>query len=159
MRPALLLAAVLASACAAPPASRGDSIGFRVALADSTADASAEWEALPEATRARYRAQLVGGAQALDRPPFPVGGMAGLMANLVYPEVAIREGLDGQITVEATVSAGGTVSAAKAVGPWREGPLAASAVAAVRRTAFHPAERDGAPVAAIVRVPIVFRLE
>ena len=102
-------------------------------------------------------AEVVDPGQRLDRPPYPVGGMAGLMGGVTYPEAARRAGVEGTVIVRATIAADGSVATAEvlqSVHPL----LDAEALAAVRRARFEPAAKDGRPVAAEIGAPFLFGL-
>ena len=137
----------------------GCAAGTTVSLTDPALPAEAAWDGLPEAVRTQWRAsaEAADSTQQLDRPPYPVGGMRGLMAGLTYPSKARKAAIEGQVVVRAVVSAEGVVestSVVQSVHPL----LDAEAVAAVRRARFDPAERDGRPVSAAVCAPFRFAL-
>lgn len=131
----------------------------RVGLSNSSVPATAEWADLPEHVRAQYvaMAEVADPDQQLDRPPYPIGGMAGLMSGLTYPEEARRAGIEGRVIVRAVIAADGSVDEADILHPVHP-LLDAEALAAVRRGAFEPATRDGQAVAAEICAPIKFRL-
>ncbi len=150
---ALLTAALGAVALGCNPA------GVRVVLDDEAYPAEAEWEELPEHVREEFRAmsEAAEPEQRLDRPPYPVGGMAAIMRRLTYPELARRAGIEGSVIVHAIVDESGNVASAhveQGVG----GGLDEEAIAAVQAMPFRPGIRDGTPVEAEVCVPINFRL-
>ena len=131
----------------------------RVGMTDPSVPADAEWDELPEAVRARYfeMAAATGKPVEVDRPPYPAGGMAGLMGNVTYPESARRADIEGVVIVRAVIAADGSV-AQVAVAESAHPLLDAEAVAAVERTRFVPAAKDGEPVAAEIHVPVRFAL-
>lgn len=90
-----------------------------------------------------------------DVPPAPVGGLADIAANTVYPADARAEGVGGLVVVEATVEPDGTVSDVTVL----ESPdprLGTAAALSVQWTAFEPALLDGVPVRARLAVPVRF---
>lgn len=92
-----------------------------------------------------------------DVPPAPVGGLADIARNTVYPADARAEGVSGLVVVEATVEPDGTVSDVTVL----QSPdprLASAAALSVQWTAFEPALLDGVPVRARVAVPVRFSL-
>ena len=157
---ALLVSATGCAATPSAPTRSGcpDATDVRVD-SDASYPATTEWAELPESVRAQYvaLAEAADPDQQLDRPPYPVGGMAGLMRGLSYPEGACREGAEGLVVVQAVVAADGSVADAEVVQSAHP-LLDAEALAAVRRGRFEPARKDGRPVAATIRAPIRFAL-
>jgi protein TonB len=96
-------------------------------------------------------------------PPTPVIAAeegANYLANPrpAYPEVALRRGWQGEVSLRVQVSpAGRPLSVIVARSSGRE-PLDQAAIAAVRGWTFVPARQGGQAVAGWVNVPIVFRL-
>jgi protein TonB len=96
-------------------------------------------------------------------PASPGGGSRGASPQPgnpkpVYPDSARRQGREGKVILRVEVrldGRAGAVSVDRSSGDYR---LDGAALAAVRQWRFRPALRNGAPVAAIVRVPIRFRL-
>lgn len=94
---------------------------------------------------------------AVEEMPQLIGGLESIMRNLVYPELAIRAGIQGRVYVMAYVNEQGTVMRAevqKGIG----GGCDEAAVAAVMKAKFTPGKQRGRPVKVKVSVPIVFRL-
>jgi protein TonB len=92
-------------------------------------------------------------ARAEFNPPVAVRTVAP-----VYPESMRRDHVSGIVLVNCEVDVHGNVAEPKiekASNPEFEEP----ALAALRRWKFKPAERDGAPVATRVSIPIKFLLE
>ncbi|MFP4354794.1 MAG: TonB family protein [Phycisphaerae bacterium] len=76
----------------------------------------------------------------------------------VYPQPAIRRGLEGLVVIEADISAEGVVSAVRVVESSGHDLLDHAAADAVGSATFRPAIRGGLPAAASVRIPIRFQL-
>jgi periplasmic protein TonB len=76
--------------------------------------------------------------------------------HLSYPPSAKQTGIQGTVTVIASVDANGTVSSAKAL----TGPLLLrqSAVDSVKQWKYSPGLADGRPVASQVTVAVEFKL-
>jgi periplasmic protein TonB len=76
--------------------------------------------------------------------------------HLSYPPSAKQTGIQGTVTVIASVDANGTVSSAKAL----TGPLLLrqSAVDSVKQWKYSPELADGRPVASHVTVAVEFKL-
>ncbi len=77
----------------------------------------------------------------------------------LYPAYARRRRLDGEVTVLFTVTAQGRTADIQVQESQPESVFAESAVKAVERWRFTPAERGGAAVAVRVRQVIRFRME
>ena len=96
--------------------------------------------------------------ETVDKMPMPKAGMSALAKNIVYPESARKEGIEGKVFIVATVDADGKVintEIKKSV----NSELDAAAVKAVEMTAFTPAEKNGKKVKATVTIPIQFKLD
>lgn len=77
-----------------------------------------------------------------------------------YPREALRDGITGQVVLELLVGIDGRVLAARVVGSSGNRQLDAAARETVlRQWRFQPATRDGQPVQALGRLPIVFSLD
>jgi protein TonB len=76
--------------------------------------------------------------------------------HVTYPPSAKQTGIQGTVTVAASVDESGNVSTAKAL----NGPLLLrqSAVDAVRQWKYSPGTADGRPVASQVTVAVEFKL-
>ena len=75
-----------------------------------------------------------------------------------YPPAAVRRAQQGRVTIGARVSAAGRVTSAEVLRSSGHALLDAAALRAVRSARFHPAARNGRPVASTVTVPIRFAL-
>ena len=94
---------------------------------------------------------------AVEEMPTIIGGITGLMKNVVYPPLAVRAGLQGRVTVIAFVNEKGDVVKAnvlKGIGVGCD----EAALAAVLKTKFTPGKQRGKPVKTRLSIPIEFRL-
>jgi protein TonB len=73
-----------------------------------------------------------------------------------YPQEAMRRGIGGTARVRVDVSVDGDVDATELAESSGDRTLDRAALDAVRRWRFHPATRNGQPVASQAIVPIVF---
>ncbi|MBU1679965.1 MAG: energy transducer TonB, partial [Bacteroidetes bacterium] len=89
--------------------------------------------------------------------PQPLGGMEDIMANLVYPEHAKLYGLEGFVTIIATVNELGTVTNTEIVQGLGLG-CDEAAIDAVKKTKFLPGANGGRPVTTRVIFKIEFKL-
>ncbi len=94
----------------------------------------------------------------VEDPPEIIGGMNAIMKNLVYPDLAVRAGIEGTVTVLAYVNKEGVVTRTtvlRGIG----GGCDEAAMEAVKKVRFKPAEQRGKPVNVKVSVPVKFRLK
>lgn len=89
--------------------------------------------------------------------PELIGGLAGLQSRLVYPELAIRAGVEGQVVVQFVVDERGTVIdpvVLRTPNPL----LTEAALKAVTESRFTPGQQRGRPVRVRYAVPVTFTL-
>lgn len=90
-------------------------------------------------------------------PPQIKGGFGELMKNLVYPEGALKKGIEGTVLLNVDVSESGdpiNIEIEKSAHPF----LDMAAQEAVFKTKFIPGRKDGKPVAEKVTIPIKFKI-
>lgn len=95
---------------------------------------------------------------AVEDLPEPIGGIAGIQAKVVYPEIARRAGVEGIVYVEAYVDENGSMTKTiivKGIGAGCD----EAAAAAVSKTRFKPGKQRGKPVKVRMSIPIRFRLQ
>jgi protein TonB len=91
--------------------------------------------------------------------PGVAGGLgASHLPAPVYPRESRRNREQGTVVLEVDVGADGLPAAVRVVDDAGYPRLAAAAVEAVKNARFTPALRSGAPGAATVRIPFIFRL-
>lgn len=94
---------------------------------------------------------------AVEEMPEVKGGIESIMRNLVYPEIAIRAGLQGVVYIVAFVNENGDVDRAevlKGIG----GGCNEAALEAVKKAKFIPGRQRGRPMKTRVSIPIRFNL-
>lgn len=94
---------------------------------------------------------------AVEELPEPIGGMAAIQSNVIYPEIARRAGIQGTVFVEVFIDEKGDVVKTivkQAIGSGCD-EAAQRAVEAVR---FKPGRQQGKPVKVRLAIPIRFRL-
>ena len=84
--------------------------------------------------------------KSLGETPKPVGGISALAKNIVYPEAAKSDGVEGKV-IKCEIKKSVSKQCDEA------------AINAVKLTEFHPAVMDGKKVAAEVTIPISFKLK
>ncbi len=95
--------------------------------------------------------------EAVEDQPTIIGGLDAIKKYLVYPDLAIRAGVEGTVTVLAYVDRNGNVTRAevlRGIG----GGCDEAAVEAVKKVKFTPGMQRGKPVNVKVAVPVRFRL-
>ena len=92
---------------------------------------------------------------AVEEMPSPIGGIAAIEANITYPEIAIRAGVQGRVYLRAYVDEKGNVSKVdvlKGIGAGCD----EAAIEAVLKAKFNPGRQRGKPVKVQVSLPIRF---
>jgi protein TonB len=80
-----------------------------------------------------------------------------LQRRVKYPDIARRNGVEGQVLVGVLVGKDGRPEKTQVIESDNE-LLNQAAISAVRETVFTPAIQNGTPVRLWVRIPIVFKL-
>jgi len=89
--------------------------------------------------------------------PEPVGGLKSIQDNLVYPEHALRYGLEGTVSLTARISPDGNVSNTEIIRGMGFG-CSEAAQEAVKKTKFLPGENNGVPVESEITLSIEFKI-
>lgn len=89
--------------------------------------------------------------------PEPIGGIATIQRNVVYPEIMRRAGIAGTVYVAAYIDESGNVVRTSIVKGVNEA-LDRAAQAAVEKTKFKPGRQRGKPIRVRLAVPIRFSL-
>ena len=95
--------------------------------------------------------------EVVEDPPTIIGGLESVRQNLVYPDLAIRAGVEGTVIVLAFVNKDGQVTSTqvlKGIG----GGCDEAAMDAVKKVRFKPGKQRGKAVNVKVSVPVRFRL-
>lgn len=90
-----------------------------------------------------------------DQLPEPEGGLAGIIRNIKYPELAIKRQIQGTVLVNVTVDQSGTAiqcDIKKSVDPI----LDEAAVETIYNSRFIPATHSGKKVSSTVAIPVKF---
>jgi len=94
----------------------------------------------------------------LDKMPAPVGGIDGILHNVVYPAAAKEAKIQGKVLVKATIDEKGNVSEA-IIEKSADKLLDEAALSAVKSTKFIPGEKGGKKIKSEVVIPIMFKLK
>ena len=89
--------------------------------------------------------------------PELIGGLVGLQSRVIYPEIAQRVGIEGQVVVQFVVDERGNVMDPVVLRSPSE-LLSEAALTAVRESRFTPGQQRGRPVKVRFAVPVTFRL-
>jgi TonB family protein len=89
--------------------------------------------------------------------PEPIGGLKAIQDNLVYPEHALRYGLEGIVTLIVKISSEGEVVNTEIVRGMGFG-CSEAAQEAVKKTKFLPGENFGVPVESEITLSIEFKI-
>lgn len=92
----------------------------------------------------------------VEEMPEMIGGYASLAADLKYPEIARKAGLEGTVIVQITVQETGDIRD-PAVVRSAGSVLDEAALEALLKQQFHPGKQRGRPVAVRMNVPIHFK--
>lgn len=94
-----------------------------------------------------------------DEEPHPIGGMGAIQSNLVYPEIALRAGVEGTVLVYAQVDVDGFVKGTRIVKDIGKNGTSEAAVKAIKSVKWIPAKQRDKPVRVWVVVPVIFKLK
>ena len=95
--------------------------------------------------------------EKLDKYPEPVGGIEAMIKNVVYPQTAKDQGIQGKVMVKTIIDEKGNVtetSILKSV----NADCDKAAMDAIKKTKFTPGIKDNKPVKAEVTIPVMFKL-
>jgi protein TonB len=95
---------------------------------------------------------------AVEKMPEPVGGIGAIQKKIIYPEFAIKAGIQGKVHVKAFVDENGNVfkvELVRGIG----GGCDEVAMEAVKNSDFIPGKQRGRAVKVQVGIPIVFKLQ
>ncbi|MCD6117245.1 energy transducer TonB [bacterium] len=95
---------------------------------------------------------------AVDEQPSPIGGYSAIQKRLVYPEIAKKAGIEGQVVIYALVDEKGNVVRTKVVKTLGPNGCDEAAISAIRAVKWKPAMQRDMPVKVWVSVPVNFTL-
>ena len=93
----------------------------------------------------------------VEQPPVLIGGIAGVQKRIVYPELALKVGIEGRVVVQFVVDKDGNVVnpvVMRGIG----GGCDEEAIRAVKLATFQPGMQRGRPVAVRYSLPITFKI-
>lgn len=95
---------------------------------------------------------------AYDEDPYPIGGWEALQERVVYPEIARKAGVEGNVIIYAHIDTKGNVIGTRVLKSLGAG-CDEAAIEAIKATKWKPAKQRDMPVAVWVSITIRFRLE
>ena len=137
---------------AIPIESENDELAEDVTIEETDLDNFTEWESPPPPSDKGPKAKFI----AYDEPPVPIGGIAGIMRNVIYPDIAIIAGIQGTVLVRVFVQADGKVSEATVVDGLDGTGLNEAAIEALKKTKFKPAKQRDVPIGVYISIPVRF---
>jgi TonB family protein len=93
---------------------------------------------------------------AVEEMPELIGGIKGLQSKIKYPELAMRQGVEGKVLVQAIVDETGKVISANTIKGIGAG-CDEAALDAVLNSKFNPGKQRGKNVKVQMTIPIVFK--
>jgi len=94
---------------------------------------------------------------AWDEPPMPIGGFEAIQKRLVYPDIALKAGVEGRVLVYAHIDEKGNVIGTRILQSLEL--CNEAAVEAIRSVKWRPAMQRDKPVKVWVSVPVDFVLK
>lgn len=93
----------------------------------------------------------------VEQPPVLIGGIQGVQKAIIYPELALKVGIEGRVVVQFIVDKDGEVVnpvVMRGIG----GGCDEEAIRAVKLAKFQPGMQRGRPVAVRYSLPITFKI-
>ena len=93
----------------------------------------------------------------VEKPPVLIGGIASIQQEIIYPQLAIRAGIEGRVVTQFIVNKKGNVLEPKVV-RGIGGGIDEEALRVSKLAKFEPGLNQGIPVCVQYALPISFRL-
>ena len=93
----------------------------------------------------------------VEQPPVLVGGIAAVQKNIVYPDMALKAGIEGKVIVQFIVNSSGEIvnpTVIRGIG----GGCDEEAIRAAKLAKFQPGMQRGRPVSVRYSLPITFKI-
>ncbi|MXW63898.1 MAG: energy transducer TonB, partial [Bacteroidetes bacterium SB0668_bin_1] len=94
----------------------------------------------------------------VEQMPEPIGGIAAIQAEVKYPEIARKAGVEGRVFLQFVVNEQGNVQdvvVSRGIGAGCD----EEAIRAVEQAKFTPGKQRGKPVKVRMSLPITFKLK
>ena len=95
--------------------------------------------------------------EKLDKYPEPIGGIEAMIKNVIYPQAAKDQGIQGKVFVNVIIDEKGTVTETSILKSVNE-DCDKAAMDAIKKTKFTPGIKDNKPVKSEVTIPVMFKL-
>ena len=93
----------------------------------------------------------------LDKVPMPEGGITAIAHNVVYPQSAKENKIEGKVIINAVIDEKGNV-VSTSVEKSLNAECDKAAEAAIKKTKFNPGMKNGKAVESEITIPIMFKL-
>ncbi len=93
----------------------------------------------------------------VEQPPVLIGGIQSVQSKVVYPEMAIKAGIEGRVVLQFVIDKEGNIidpQVVRGIG----GGCDEEAIRALKTAKFRPGYQRGVPVAVRYTIPIMFKL-
>ena len=94
----------------------------------------------------------------VQEPAKPNGGYLAILEHLVYPELARKAGIEGQVVIAVLIDEFGNIVDTKVVKSLGPSGCDEAAIAAIKAVKWEPAMQRDEPVKVAIRIPIWFKL-
>lgn len=94
----------------------------------------------------------------VENMPELIGGLAGLQASIIYPEMARKAGIEGRVFLQFIVNERGEVENPRVI-RGIGGGCDEEALKAIQKAKFKPGLQRGRPVRVQYNLPVVFKLQ
>lgn len=95
--------------------------------------------------------------EVFENAPEPVGGISGIQKRVIYPELAIKAQIEGQVVIRAGIDEKGNVIKTDVL-KGLPGGCTEAAITAIKNTRFSPGLQREKPVKVQIAIPVTFRL-
>jgi len=93
-----------------------------------------------------------------DTPPMPIGGKSALISNIIYPEKAIKNSIEGTVIIQSFIDKKGKPIDFNVLRGIPNTGLDQAAIDAIRQTKFTPAKQRDKKLGVWVTIPVNFKL-
>ncbi len=93
----------------------------------------------------------------VEQPPVLIGGIQGVQKKIVYPELALKAGIEGRVVIQFVIDKEGAIKnpvIVRGIG----GGCDEEAIRALQSSKFRPGYQRGVPVSVRYTVPISFKI-
>ena len=93
----------------------------------------------------------------VEQPPVLIGGIQGVQKKIVYPELALKAGIEGRVVIQFVIDKEGNIKdpvVVRGIG----GGCDEEAIRALQASKFRPGYQRGIPVSVRYTVPISFKI-